>query len=144
MTYGTIDTVMTKGEHFFRDNHGLAGVIYWDFMCYLSTKKPRYSIWQFLLDLLCDDSTYGRIVRFVTDETKPGEIEVLDKAKLAYLWGRVRNRPKMNFKNVTRMIRYFSFERQGRILNVTTNGNGREYRLKYLNMRVVNKYLDSR
>jgi hypothetical protein len=60
-------------------------------------------LWQFLLELLTDRTCEGYI-----GWTGDGwEFKMTDPDKVAELWGRRKNKPKMNYEKLSRGIRYY-------------------------------------
>ncbi|KAK3778499.1 hypothetical protein RRG08_024907 [Elysia crispata] len=63
-------------------------------------------LWQFLVELLVsDDLTYADCIRWI-DQQK-GIFKIEDSKKVAFLWGKRKNRPMMNYDKLSRSIRQY-------------------------------------
>ena len=60
-------------------------------------------LWQFLLELLTDH-TMRSVIQWVGEE---GEFKLHHPDLVAQLWGRRKNKPKMNYEKLSRALRYY-------------------------------------
>uniref|UniRef100_A0A3Q2C7T1 ETS domain-containing protein n=1 Tax=Cyprinodon variegatus TaxID=28743 RepID=A0A3Q2C7T1_CYPVA len=69
----------------------------------LSTGSGPIQLWQFLLELLTDRSCQSCI-----SWTGDGwEFKLTDPDEVALLWGKRKNKPKMNYEKLSRGLRYY-------------------------------------
>ena len=61
-------------------------------------------LWQFILSLLVS-SPSERVVEWTRE--RKYEFRILEPDKLAKLWGEIKKKPAMNFKNLGRGLRYY-------------------------------------
>lgn len=64
--------------------------------------NEQNQLWQFLIDLLLDESNKGLI-----QWTKMGEFRLLEPHVISKLWGQKKNRPNMNYEKLSRGLRYY-------------------------------------
>uniref|UniRef100_A0A671US12 ETS domain-containing protein n=1 Tax=Sparus aurata TaxID=8175 RepID=A0A671US12_SPAAU len=70
---------------------------------YVSIGSGPIQLWQFLLELLTDHSCQSCI-----NWTGDGwEFKLTDPDEVALLWGRRKNKPKMNYEKLSRGLRYY-------------------------------------
>lgn len=60
-------------------------------------------LWQFLLKLLIEGSV--GLVQWTHDE--PFEFKLLNPTAVATMWGKVKNKPSMNYEKLSRGLRYY-------------------------------------
>uniref|UniRef100_A0A3Q3X7H6 Uncharacterized protein n=1 Tax=Mola mola TaxID=94237 RepID=A0A3Q3X7H6_MOLML len=74
-----------------------------DFFHYVYIGSGPIQLWQFLLELLTDRSCQSCI-----NWTGDGwEFKLTDPDEVALLWGRRKNKPKMNYEKLSRGLRYY-------------------------------------
>ena len=70
----------------------------------------QIELWQFLLELL-RDKVHDKIIHWIGNE---GEFKLESPEEVAQLWGKRKNKPKMNYDSLSRALRYYY---DGEILN---------------------------
>uniref|UniRef100_A0AAY5KJX8 ETS domain-containing protein n=1 Tax=Esox lucius TaxID=8010 RepID=A0AAY5KJX8_ESOLU len=70
---------------------------------YLLTGSGPIQLWQFLLELLTDRSCQS----FISWTGDGWEFKLTDPDEVAQLWGRRKNKPKMNYEKLSRGLRYY-------------------------------------
>ncbi|XP_028401479.1 protein c-ets-1-A-like [Dendronephthya gigantea] len=93
--------------------------------------KPtiRYSgngpiqLWQFLLELLLDDNHQTDVEWTHQDKF---EFKLLDPENVAKLWGKKKNKPKMNYEKLSRGLRYYYDK------NIISKVHGKRYVYRFL------------
>ena len=70
----------------------------------------QIELWQFLLELL-RDKVHDNIIHWIGNE---GEFKLESPEEVAQLWGKRKNKPKMNYDSLSRALRYYY---DGEILN---------------------------
>lgn len=61
------------------------------------------TLWQFLLELLLNDS-FNKIIQWTSND---GEFKLLEAEEVARLWGRRKNKQNMNYDKLSRALRYY-------------------------------------
>jgi hypothetical protein len=61
-------------------------------------------LWSFFLDLLTTEERY-QMIQWVNSEV--AEFAILDNEPVAQMWGRTKNKLKMNYDTMSRAIRYY-------------------------------------
>uniref|UniRef100_A0A8D3DC68 ETS domain-containing protein n=1 Tax=Scophthalmus maximus TaxID=52904 RepID=A0A8D3DC68_SCOMX len=84
------------------DDSDIVDALSWTAPLTTSTRGP-IQLWQFLLELLTDRSCQSCI-----SWTGDGwEFKLTDPDEVALLWGRRKNKPKMNYEKLSRGLRYY-------------------------------------
>ncbi|KAL1233834.1 Protein FEV [Trichinella pseudospiralis] len=63
----------------------------------------QIQLWQFLLELLSDNSNAA----FITWEGINGEFKLIDPEEVARRWGERKSKPNMNYDKLSRALRYY-------------------------------------
>jgi len=69
----------------------------------ISGRKGTLQLWQFLVALLDDPSNSN----FITWTGRGLEFKLLDPEEVARRWGKMKNRPAMNYDKLSRSLRYY-------------------------------------
>jgi len=67
--------------------------------------ESSVTLWQFLLELLLDQSHHD-IIEWTSDRDA-GEFKLLNAEEVARLWGVRKNKPNMNYDKLSRALRYY-------------------------------------
>ena len=74
------------------------------FSFFISVPPCNQQLWQFLLELLNNQSKFGHIIAWTGKGT---EFKLKDHEGVAREWGSRRNRPQMNYEKLSRAMRYY-------------------------------------
>ncbi|XP_042617674.1 ETS domain-containing protein Elk-1-like [Cyprinus carpio] len=69
----------------------------------ISAMDPSITLWQFLLNLL-DDQSQKHLISWTSGH---GEFKLLDAEEVARLWGLRKNKTNMNYDKLSRALRYY-------------------------------------
>ena len=72
----------------------------------LTGNNGQIQLWQFLLELLGDKNSKS-VIQWVGND---GEFKLNDPELVAQLWGKRKNKPKMNYEKLSRALRYYYSE----------------------------------
>jgi DNA-binding protein D-ETS-3 len=78
-------------------------------------------LWQFLLELLADNSNSNCIAW----EGNNGEFKLIDPDEVARRWGERKSKPNMNYDKLSRALRYYYDK------NIMTKVHGKRYAYKF-------------
>jgi len=67
-------------------------------------RQRQRQLWQFLLEILCDDEYSPSIIEWVRRED--GVFRFVNPRSVAELWGRRRRRQTMTYEHLSRAMRY--------------------------------------
>jgi hypothetical protein len=70
-----------------------------------SNGQNHIQLWQFLKELLGQPQLYESCIRWVN--RSEGEFRIVNSVAVANLWGKRKNRPKMNYDKLSRSIRQY-------------------------------------
>ncbi|XP_048581299.1 ETS translocation variant 5 isoform X2 [Nematostella vectensis] len=70
----------------------------------LTGTKPAVHLWEFLLELLADESCASMISWTKKEE---GEFKLRNQEEVARRWGDLKQRPGMNYDKLSRALRYY-------------------------------------
>jgi len=63
----------------------------------------QIQLWQFLLELLTDGA-FREVIRWSGND---GEFQLVNPEVVAWLWGRRKSKPMMNYEKLARALRYY-------------------------------------
>uniref|UniRef100_A0A665TKR3 Friend leukemia integration 1 transcription factor-like n=1 Tax=Echeneis naucrates TaxID=173247 RepID=A0A665TKR3_ECHNA len=81
----------------------------------------QIQLWQFLLELLSDNTNAG----IITWEGTNGEFKMTDPDEVAKRWGERKSKPNMNYDKLSRALRYYYDK------NIMTKVHGKRYAYKF-------------
>lgn len=67
--------------------------------------SKNIQLWQFLKELLNQPHLYENCIKWIN--RKEGEFRIVNSVLIANLWGKRKNRPKMNYDKLSRSIRQY-------------------------------------
>lgn len=67
--------------------------------------RNNIQLWQFLKELLNQPQLYENCIKWIN--RKEGEFRIVNSVLVANLWGKRKNRPKMNYDKLSRSIRQY-------------------------------------
>merc|ERR1719232_953755 len=96
--------------------------------CYSYLSQPptaqpsgQIQLWQFLLELLADNSN----LPFISWEGTAGEFKLTDPDEVARKWGERKSKPNMNYDKMSRALRYYYDK------NIMKKVHGKRYTYKF-------------
>uniref|UniRef100_F7CIT3 ETS domain-containing protein n=1 Tax=Monodelphis domestica TaxID=13616 RepID=F7CIT3_MONDO len=75
----------------------------WQWLSFPSMMDPSVTLWQFLLQLLKEQSN-GHLIAWTSSD---GEFKLVDAEEVARLWGLRKNKTNMNYDKLSRALRYY-------------------------------------
>src|SRR5689334_5357278 len=92
-------------------------------------------LWEFLLELLNDSQSNPGLIRWVC--RKKGIFKLTQNERVAQMWGQMRQNPKMNYKKMSRTMRYSTHD----MLKIQARSFCRHYYKKKIMVPVIGKKL---
>jgi c-ets proto-oncogene protein len=91
--------------------------------CFSFKGNGPIQLWQFLLELLLDEEHKTNVEWTGQDRF---EFKLLDPENVAKLWGKRKNKPKMNYEKLSRGLRYYYDK------NIISKVHGKRYVYRFL------------
>ncbi|CAM4623788.1 unnamed protein product [Lepidochelys olivacea] len=88
----------------------------------LTVMDPSVTLWQFLLQLLAQQSN-GHLIAWTSAD---GEFKLVDAEEVARLWGLRKNKTNMNYDKLSRALRYYYDK------NIIRKVNGQKFVYKFV------------